>query len=61
MGDKGYLKSGEIDSLLTDMIAREGRDKVVDGETHDCGMGKREREEEEGRGRGGEDEVSGSH
>ena len=57
-GDKGYLESGEIDGLLTNMVAREGRDKVVNRETHDCGI------EEEGwgrRGRGGEDEVSGSH
>ena len=43
------------------MIAREGCDKVVDSETHDCRMKKREEEEEKGRGGGGEGEVSGSH
>jgi len=48
-GDKGYLEGGKIDSLLTNMVAREGRDKVVDRETHDCGI------EERGEG-GGEEE-----
>jgi hypothetical protein len=43
------------------MIAREGRDKVVDSETHNCRTKEREEEEEEGRGGGGEGEVSSSH
>jgi hypothetical protein len=41
-GDKGYLESGEIKGLLANMIAREGRDKIVNGETHGCGMAERE-------------------
>ena len=49
-GDKGHLESGEIDGLLTDMVAREGCDKVIDGETHDCGMEGRGRERERRRG-----------
>ena len=50
-GDQGHLKSGEIDSLLTDMVAREGRDKVVNRKTHDCGT------EERGDGEGEEERM----
>ena len=39
------------------MIAREGRDKVVDGKTHDCRMKEREEEDKEGVRGGGEGEV----
>ena len=49
-GDKGYLESGEIDGLLTNMITRERRDEVVDRETHDCWMEEGEGEGERRRG-----------
>ena len=54
-GKSMYLECGEIYGFLTNVIAVEGRDEVVDGDAHGWGRGQRAW----GRGEEGEDDGDG--